>query len=85
MYTTLCIIYTTLLIYTGTIEQGDWKRTIDHYCIIIFEHTMLAACVFFNWGTQNLPYSVSKQDQNYIFPEHMGLYQIENNFNAICK
>ena len=30
----------------GTIEQGDWKRTIDHYCIIIYEHTMLVAGVF---------------------------------------
>ena len=27
----------------GTIEQGDWKWTIDHYCIIIYEHTMLVA------------------------------------------
>ena len=46
---------------------------------------MLAAGVFSIWGTQNVPYDVSKQDQSYIFPEHMGLYQIENNFNAICK
>ena len=30
----------------GTIEQGDWKQTIDHYCIIIYEHTMLVVGVF---------------------------------------
>ena len=33
-------------IIAGTLEQGDWKRTIDHYCIIIYEHTMLVAGVF---------------------------------------
>ena len=30
-------------------------------------------------------YNVLKQDQNDIFPEHMGLYQTEYNFNAIFK
>ena len=37
------------------------------------------------WGTQNLPYNVSKQDQNDIFPEHMGIYQTEYNFDAISR
>ena len=41
-------------------------------------------CVFI-WGTQKLPYNVPKQDQNDIFPEHIGLYQTEYSFNAIFK
>ena len=43
---------------------------------------MLVAGVFI-WETQNLPYNTSKQDQNDIFPKHMGLHQNEYNFNAI--
>ena len=36
-------------------------------------------------GTQNLPYNVSKQDQNDIFPKHMHLYKTEYNFDAIFR
>ena len=39
----------------GTIEQGDWKRTIDHYCIIIYEHTMLFVGVFLFEELKNCP------------------------------
>ena len=39
----------------GTIEQGDWKRTIDHYCIIIYEHTMLVAGVFLSKKLKTCP------------------------------
>ena len=35
-----------MFLSSGAIEQGDWKRTIDHYCIIIYEHTMLVAGMF---------------------------------------
>ena len=46
---------------------------------------MLVAGVFFIRETQNLPHNVSKQDQNDIFPKHMGLHQTEYNFDAILK
>ena len=39
----------------GTIEQGDWKQTIDHYCIIIYEHTMLIAGVFLSEKLKTCP------------------------------
>ena len=67
------------LLPPGTIEQGDWKQTIDHYCIIIYEHTMLVAGVFFIRETQNFAPYVSEQDQNDI------LHQPEYNFNVIFK
>ena len=69
----------------GTIEQMDWKQTINHYCIIIYEHTLLVAGVFLFQKLKNSPYNVSKQDQNDIFPKLMGPYQTEYNFNAIFK
>ena len=40
---------------------------------------------FYERETQNLPYNVSKQDQNDIFSKHTGLYQTEYNFNAFFK
>ena len=45
---------------------------------------LLQVCVFVR-GTPNLPYNVSKQDQNDIFPKHMGLYKTEYNFEAIFR
>ena len=38
----------------GTIEQGDWKRTIDHYCIIIM-NTVLGAGVFLSEKLKTCP------------------------------
>ena len=45
-YTVTQTIQNNTVLEPGTIEQGDWKRTIDHYCIIIYEHTMLVVGVF---------------------------------------
>ena len=42
VFETLCQAH---LVSSGTIEQGDCKRTIDHY-FIIYEHTKLVAGVF---------------------------------------
>ena len=50
----------------------------------IWTYYARCGCVFIR-ETQNLPYNASKQDQNDIFPKHMGLHQTEYNFNAIFK
>ena len=54
-------------ITTGTIEQGDWKRTINHYCIIMHEHTMLAACVFLFEELKTCP-KMFQNRTNWQFP-----------------
>ena len=50
--------------FAGTIEQGDWKRTDDHYCIIIYEHTLLVAGVLLFKELKTIMFQLSKQDQN---------------------
>ena len=44
---------------------------------------MLVAGVFLSEKLKKLAQYVSKQDQNDIFPKHMGLHQTEYNFNGI--
>ena len=44
-----------LLLCPLTIEQGKWKRTIDHYCIIVYEHIMLVAGVFLSEKLKTCP------------------------------
>ena len=72
-------------IISRTTEQGDWKRTIDHYLIIICEHTMLVVGVFLFEELKTCPKMFQNRIKLDIFPEHMGLYQTEYNLNAIFK
>ena len=44
---------------------------------------MLVAGVFLSEKLKTCPIMFSKQDQNDIFPKHVGLYQTEYNFNAL--
>ena len=47
--------------------------------VSIWAYYARCGCVFIR-ETQNLPHNVSKQNQNDIFPKHMGLHQTEYNF-----
>ena len=55
------------------------QQTIDHYSIIIYEHTTMLIIR----GTLNLPYNVSKQDQNDICPKNRSLAYNQIKLNTI--
>ena len=83
MFEILCQAH---LVSSGTIEVTIRLETEPSITIVSYMNILclLQVCVFVR-GTQNLPYNVSKQDQNDIFPKHMGLYKTEYNFEAIFR